>query len=76
MELSKAIYRLSKLSRLMAIDGCEEDVLALHIAVDVMSEKLRTEQIAMSVKHVVRPNDSKRGNIAGGVLAKLMEKAL
>ena len=55
MKLSQAIYRLSKMARVLDIDDCEDDVIALNMAVDVMSEALMEEQSDASMKHVVRP---------------------
>lgn len=74
MKLSQAIYRLSKMARVLDIDGYEDDVIALNVAVDVMSEALMEGQADASMKHVVRP--SYRGkrepsNIANKVNARL-----
>ncbi len=73
MKLAQAIYRLSKLSRIMDVDGCEEDVEALQMAVEVMEAKLKIEQIEIAVKHVARPVIGRRGNatlgLAGSVRA-------
>ena len=71
MKLSQAIYRLSKLARIMDIDGCEADVEALTIAVDVLSEKLKDEQIDLAVKHVLRPQDKRLCNDAKGLFSKV-----
>lgn len=62
MKLSQAIYRLSKLARVLDIDGCEDDVNALNIAVDVLSMKLKDEQAELAIKHVCRPEKRHRGN--------------
>lgn len=74
MKLSQAIYRLSKMARVLDIDDCEDDVIALNMAVDVMSDALVEEQSDASMNHVVRP--SYRGkrepsNIANKVNARL-----
>lgn len=54
MQTSKVIYRLSKLARLLDIDGGSDDVEALNIAVEYMNEKLKEEQINAASKHVLR----------------------
>lgn len=74
MKLSQAIYRLSKMAMVLDIDGCGDDVIALNVAVNVMSEALMEGQADASMKHVVRP--SHRGkrepsNIANKVNARL-----
>ncbi len=74
MKLSQAIYRLSKMARVLDIDGCEDDVIALNVAVDVMSAALMQEQVNASTKHVTRPDDFRRGHIGGGIYAKIKEK--
>ncbi len=55
MQTSKVIYRLSKLARLLDIDGGEDDVEALNTAVEFMNMKLKEEQIEAASKHVLRP---------------------
>lgn len=55
MQLSKAIYRLTKLAKVLDIEECAEDVEALNEAVKVMTKKLREDQMSMAAKHVLRP---------------------
>jgi hypothetical protein len=54
MKLAQAIYRLAKLKRLLDVDGCQEDVEALHMAVEVLTDKLKAEQVDVAVKTVMR----------------------
>lgn len=68
MNLSNAIYRLSKLARVIDVDGCEDDVTALNMAVDLMTETLRGEQFSVSVSRKVMPPVGRKGNQSRGFL--------
>lgn len=74
MKLSQAIYRLSKLSRLFDIDGSENDVAALNMAVEIMSAQLKDAQSSLSVKHVSRPADQLHRIDPPGLFSKLGAK--
>ncbi len=74
MKISNAIYRLSKLARVLDIDGCEEDVFALNMAVNMMSESLRDDQADVSSKKKIIPIEGRRGNSGFGVIEKIQSR--
>lgn len=71
MHTSKAIYRLAKLARLLDIEGCKEDVEALNDAVEYMTQKLKDEQVSISVKHSAAPIKGRSGNTNTGIVGRL-----
>ncbi len=62
------------MARIMDVEGCEVDVEALTIAVGILSEKLKDEQIEIAVKHVLRPMDKRLCNDPRGVFSKVAAK--
>jgi hypothetical protein len=73
MQTSKAIYRLSRLARLLDIEGSEEDVEALNNAVEFMNLKLKEEQIDVAVKHKALPLVGKRRSQYLGIAGKVKQ---
>ena len=69
MKIQNAIYRLSKLARMLDVDECQEDVQALNMAVDMMAESLRDEQAERSSKRKILLLEGHRGN-AGNLISQ------
>ena len=59
---------------MLDIDGCEEDVHVLNMAVDMMTESLRDDQAEISSKKKIIPIKGRSGNAGIGIIEKLQSR--
>jgi hypothetical protein len=68
MKISKVIYKLKSIAKTLDFEGGEESVMALNIAIEILSETLKTEQLSAATQHVSAPIKGRRGNAPIGIV--------
>jgi hypothetical protein len=71
MQISKVIYKLKSISKTLDVDGNEESVTALNIAVDILTAKIQEERLSASTSHKSLPVKGRTGNARLGLTGVL-----